>query len=93
MGPWHSSARAELVAMILASHYPHPVHIGLDNQAVVDKASLLVAMARDIQSAGAKWPAKPLKKTFLAAERWGLLGICLEDADGKRQPYHRDQQG
>ena len=41
-GSWHSSTRAELAALLLAIHIQEPLHIGIDNKAVVDKATKMI---------------------------------------------------
>ena len=41
-GVWHSSTRAGLAALVMAVHIDHPIHIGIDNKTVVDKANKLI---------------------------------------------------
>ena len=39
-----SSTRAELAALVLAMHMDVPMHIGIDNKPVVDKATELITI-------------------------------------------------
>ena len=51
-GNWHSSGRAELAALTMAAHLPWPVHLGIDNKAVVDKAQDLIRLAMEQAETG-----------------------------------------
>ena len=62
-GTWHSSTRAELAALLLALHIEEPLHIGIDNKTLVDKANALIKKAderrgRDEESKVSKKPWK-----------------------------------
>ena len=48
-GTWHSSTRAELAALVMAMQIKAPIHIGIDNKTVVDKANKLIEIARQIE--------------------------------------------
>ena len=65
-GLWHSSTRAELAGLVMAAHTNRPLHIGIDNKAVVDKANLLKSKAEKLEEEGKVDPKKILKK------HWGL---------------------
>lgn len=62
-GPWHSSHRAELSALVVAMHAQRAIHIGIDNKAVVDKARQLIQLGKKAE-ADARWHRKPLKKQW-----------------------------
>ena len=40
-GNWHSSGRAELAALVPITHFGYPIHIGIDNKAVVDMGAAI----------------------------------------------------
>ena len=63
-GLWQTAARAELAALVLASHCAKPIHIGIDNKGVVDKANMLLQIAQEKRQADGSLPKKPLKKPF-----------------------------
>lgn len=67
LGTWQAAARAELAALMLASTCQIPIHIGIDNKAVVDKAQQLIEIARGWKAthgADASLPKRPLRKLF-----------------------------
>ena len=45
LGLWQTAARAELAALVMAMH----IRIGIDNKAVVDRAGMLIEIAREIE--------------------------------------------
>ena len=51
-GPWHSSTRAEAGALIIAAQIDRPIHIGIDNKAVVDRSNQMIARAKEEESKG-----------------------------------------
>ena len=63
-GMWQSSTRAELAALVIAMHIEVPLHIGIDNKAVVDKATALIEKARQIAKKGGKQPKRIMKRPW-----------------------------
>ena len=61
-GPWHSSTRAEAAALVLAAQLNRPIHVGIDNKAVVDKSNLLIRKARQSKTGQEESDQRPLKK-------------------------------
>ena len=66
LGLWQSAYRAELAALLLVSYHKSPLHVGIDNKGVVDKACILIQKAKQQRREGATAIAKkkPLKKAF-----------------------------
>ena len=48
-GPWQSSTRAELVGLVLGRCIRRPIHVGIDNKTVVDKANAANMKAKKVQ--------------------------------------------
>ena len=76
---WHSSTRAELAGLIIAMGTNVPIHVGIDNAAVVMKANHLIAKAKEREAKGDAHGEKPLRKPFglqpdgdLWAEFWRI---------------------
>lgn len=62
-GVWHSSTRAELAVLVMATHTKSPIHIGIDNKAVVEKAMRIIEIAKRIAQGKEEVPEKPLKES------------------------------
>ena len=65
-GKWHSSGRAELAALVMAAHARIPIHIGLDNRGVVNKANFILQMAGRHGNGSGEQLSRPYKMP------WGL---------------------
>ena len=63
-GPWHSSNSRELAGLIMAAQASLPIHVGIDNKAVVDKATQLIEIARGMSEEERAQKKKP-NKTIL----------------------------
>ena len=82
---WQSSTRAELAALVIATSRNLAIHIGIDNAAVVNKARILIELARGFEEKQTRYPAKPLRKPFIrASTRWRSLETLLGDTGSQR---------
>ena len=61
---WHSSTRAELAGLVMAMQATVPIHVGIDNKAVVDKANMLITKAMELRANGKSMPKRILKKPW-----------------------------
>ena len=51
-GPWHSSTRMELAGLIMAAQAKFPIHVCIDNKAVVDRGTQLLEIAMEREMRG-----------------------------------------
>ena len=51
-----NSHRTELAALVLASTAPQPINVAIDNQAVVDRANVLLARAVQCKQKNVAYP-------------------------------------
>ena len=59
----------ELAGLIIAMGTKIPIHVGIDNAAVVSKAYQLITIAKRAEDAGAQYVKKPLKTIWTPKRR------------------------
>ena len=78
----NSSARVELAALVIAATANMPVRVGIDNKSVVDKATTLINIARNVEALpNGAYPRRPLKKPFVLqtdGDLWGHFWLQLQ---------------
>ena len=77
-GPWHSSTRAEAGALILAAQINRPIHIGIDNKAVVDKSNQILRKATQLAQSDTPSRRRPFRR------HWGLQNATSGHTFGSR---------